>query len=139
QLVGSANDPPKQAQRHVARYIGIGAARLVGQHPLQFLAHVPLVQKSAPKGYPSIGAQPLVSKANPNRLCCLGRANLDHRLVSAACVWLSWFFHFKHSFNPQHHQTPSESSRWRRGVRGEEAISTSVHRESDVFVTRIGR
>jgi hypothetical protein len=35
--------------------------------------------------------------------------------VSAACVWLSWFLHTKHSFNPQHHQTPSESFRLERG------------------------
>jgi hypothetical protein len=32
-------------------------------------------------------------------------------LVSAACVWLSWFLHIKHNFDPQHHQTPSESFR----------------------------
>ncbi|HWY32023.1 MAG TPA: hypothetical protein VNX46_14780, partial [Candidatus Acidoferrum sp.] len=37
--------------------------------------------------------------------------NFNHRLVSVACGWLSWFLHTKHSFNPQHHQTPSESFR----------------------------
>jgi hypothetical protein len=41
----------------------------------------------------------------------MGRVNFDHRLVSAACVRLNGFLHTKHIFNPQHHQTPSESLR----------------------------
>jgi hypothetical protein len=32
-------------------------------------------------------------------------------LVSAACEWLGCFFHSKHSLNPQHHQTSTESFR----------------------------
>ena len=73
-------------------------------------------QKGAPESHPAVGRQPLVSKADPDGLLRMRCVNFDHRLVRAACVWLSWFLHTKHSFNPRHHQTPSES--FRPGERG---------------------
>src|SRR5215472_16083741 len=83
------------------------------QDGVKLSTHLALVQKRAPKGHPPIRREPLVREADPNRLCPFARANFDHRLVSAACVWLSCIFHSKHSFNPQRRQTPSESFRLR--------------------------
>jgi hypothetical protein len=40
-------------------------------------------------------------------------------------VWLSGFLHTKHNFNPQHHQTPSESLRPGERVRVRAVVATN--------------
>jgi hypothetical protein len=117
QFIGPAEHTSQQSHGNVRWMASIRAAGLMRQHLLELLARPALLQKSAPYGHPTVGAEPLIGETNPNGLRPGPSANLQNRLVSAVWEWLNVVFHFNTRFNPQHHQTSTASFRLRERAR----------------------